>query len=214
MGDDVTAMEATLEAADTRRRRRPLFYVVCIGLMCLGAVVAAWAFTTASHSQKVLAVASTVHRGEVISQSDLTTVSISVDPSLQPVGAAAASDVVGKVAALDLSAGSIVTSQSVAASLVPARGQSVVGLSLSAAQMPAQTLYSGDSVTLVAVGNDGANGFSQDNATIDGSVVGVSADPESGSTVVNVAVPSSLAAGLAAKAAVGHVALVLDSREQ
>jgi hypothetical protein len=221
----VTAVaEATLEQADGRRRRKPLFYVICIGLMCLGAVVSAFAFTRASHSQQVVAVATTIHTGQTIARGDLKLVDVNSDSELQTVPASLESAVVGQVAQLDMAAGSIVTPDSFGKGSIPAKGQAVVGLSLTPAQMPASSSISvGDQVSLVAVGDDSSATFAQNTATIDGTVVGVSApnasgsaggDPQTGNSVVDVSVPASTAPGLAAKAANGKVALVLDSRKQ
>lgn len=217
------AAEATLAQAEGRRRRRPLFYVVCIGLMCLGAVVSAYAFTRASHSQQVLAVATTIHAGQTITANDLELVEVNSDTELQTVPAAQESSVVGQVAQLDMAAGSVVTPDSFGKGSIPAQGQAVVGLSLTPAQMPASSISVGDKVSLVAVGDDNSATFATDTATIEGTVVGLSApnaagsaggDPQTGNSVVDVSVPSGAAAGLAAKAANGKVALVLDSREQ
>jgi hypothetical protein len=217
------AVESTLVQADGRRRRRPLFYVICIGLMCLGAVVSAFAFTRASHSQQVVAVVKTIHAGETISSGDLKLVDMNSDADLQTVPAAEESTVIGQVAQLDMAAGSVVTPHSFGKVSVPAKGQAVVGLSLTPAQMPASSIRVGDKVSLVAVGDDNSATFATDTATIEGTVVGVSApnasgssggDPQTGNNVVDVSVPTSTAPGLAAKAANGKVALVLDSREQ
>ena len=217
------AAETTLAQANGRRRRKLLFYVICIGLMCLGAIISAFAFARASHSQQVLAVASTIHAGQTITTNDLKLVDMNSDTELQTIPAAQESTVVGQVAQLDMAAGSIVTPDSFGNVSIPAKGQAVVGLSLTPAQMPASSLSVGDKVSLVAVGDDTSATFANDTATIDGTVVGVSApsssgsgggDPQNGNSVVDVSVPSSTAPGLAAKAANGKVALVLDSREQ
>ena len=77
--------EATLAQADGRRRRKPVFYVICIGLMCLGAVVSAFAFTRASHSQQVVAVATTIHAGQTITAGDLKLVEVNSDTELLTV---------------------------------------------------------------------------------------------------------------------------------
>lgn len=215
--------EATLEQADGRRRRQPLFYVICVGLMCLGAVVSAYAFTRASHSHQVVAVADTIHAGQTITGADLKPVNISSDSELQTIPASQQSTVVGQVALLDMAAGSIVTPESYGESVIPAKGQAVVGLSLTPAQMPAGSINVGDQVSLVAVGDDGSGTFSDSAEVIEGTVVGLSVpradgtsggDPQTGNSVIDVSVPTNTAPGLAAKAAGGKVALVLNSREQ
>ena len=217
------AAEATLGQAQGRRRRKPLFYVICIGLMCLGAVVSAFAFTRASHSQQVVAVVTTIHAGQTVTAGDLKLVDLNSDTELQTVPAAQESAIVGQVAQLDMAAGSVVTPDSFGKVSIPGKGQAVVGLSLTPAQMPASSISVGDEVSLVAVGDDSSATFATDTATIEGTAVGVSApnasgtsggDAQTGNSVVDVSVPSSAAPGLAAKAANGKVALVLDSREQ
>lgn len=220
----MTAAEATTleRAVGQRRRRKPLFYVVCIAVVCLGAAVSAFAFTRVSHSVQVVAVASTIRAGQTITEDDLRLVNVGSDTDLHTIPAAQEHTVVGQVARLDMAAGSIVTPGSFGKSSIPAKGESVVGLSLTPAQMPASSLSVGDQVSLVAV-SDASTGFAQDASTIDGTVVGVSAarvdgsgggDPQTGNTVVDVSVPANTAAGLAAQAANGKVALVLNSREQ
>lgn len=215
--------EATLEQADGRRRRKPLFYVICIGLMCLGAVVSAWAFTRANDSQQVVAVATTIHAGQTITDGDLKPVNVSGDSDLETIPASEQSSIVGQVAQLDMAAGSIVTPDSFGETSIPAKGEAVVGLSLTPAQMPAISISVGDQVSLVAVGEDTAGTFADSTDTIEGIVVGVSVpradgtsggDPQTGNSVIDVSVPANTAPGLAAKAANGKVALVLNSQEQ
>lgn len=217
------AAEATLEQAAGRRRRRPLFYVICIGLICLGAAVAAFAFTQASNSHQVVAVANTIRAGQTIAEGDLKVINVSSDSDLETIPAEEQADVVGKVAQLDMAAGSIVTPESYGETSIPAKGEAVVGLSLTPAQMPSSSVSVGDQVSLVAVSDDSTGTFAETADTIEGTVVGVSApsvdgasggDPQTGNSVVDVSVPAGSAPGLAAKAANGKVALVLDSREQ
>ncbi|WP_245934251.1 SAF domain-containing protein [Branchiibius hedensis] len=49
------------------------------------------------------------------------TVRVGVDPALKPLPASELNDVVGKRAAMDLTAGGLVTSEDVTSSVVPAR---------------------------------------------------------------------------------------------
>ena len=66
------------------------------------------------------------------------------------------------------------------------------------------------------VATPGAGGEVVDGppVTIPATVVGQHPDPDTGATVVSVQVPESRAAELAARAATGNVAIVLDSRER
>src|ERR1035438_9604534 len=84
-----------------RLRRRPALVAASVAAICLGALLAVWAYTGASTSQDVLAVRTTVHRGELITRDDLMTAQVGVDPALKPLPASAADTVVGKRAAMD-----------------------------------------------------------------------------------------------------------------
>ena len=198
-----------------RLRRRPALVAASVAAICLGALLAVWAYTGASTSQDVLAVRTTVHRGELITRADLMTVRISVDPALKPLPASAAESVVGKRAAMDLAAGGLVTAEDVTSAVVPAKGMSVVGVSLPPALMPAAQLQAGDQVRIVATpGAQGDVATGTAPISIEATVVGVRGTGDAGQIVVDVSVPHDQGAELAARAATGKVALVLDSRER
>jgi hypothetical protein len=92
---------------------------------------------------------------------------------------------------------------------------SVVGVSLPPALMPAVALQSGDQVRIVATpGQQGDVAAGATPQSITATVVGVRSAGGSGQSVVDVSVPFEQAAELAARAATGKVALVLDSRER
>ena len=186
-----------------------------VALVCLGALVSAYAYLSSSETEKVLTVRETVNRGEVIEAEDLVTVQVGLDPALTPLGASELEDIVGQRAAVDISAGSLVTAESVTDSVVPAEGESIVGVSLTAAMMPAEPIYVGDAVRIVSTpGDQGEVREGTEPTTVEATVVGVRQVPETGETVVDVAVPEDQAADLAARAATRKVALVLDSRER
>ncbi|HEY5178278.1 MAG TPA: SAF domain-containing protein [Dermatophilaceae bacterium] len=198
-----------------RLRRRPALVAASVAAICLGALLAVWAYTGASTSQDVLAVRATVHRGELITRDDLMTAQIGVDPALKPLPASAADTVVGKRAAMDLAAGGLVTAEDVTSAVVPAKGMSLVGVSLPPALMPAAQLQSGDQVRIVATpGAQGDVATGTSPTSIGATVVGVRGVGDSGQIVVDVSVPYDQAAELAARAATGKIALVLDSRER
>ena len=198
-----------------RLRRRPALVAASVAAICLGALLAVWAYTGASASQDVLAVRTTVHRGELITRDDLMTAQIGVDPALKPLPASAAETVVGKRAAMDLAAGGLVTAEDVTSAVIPAKGMSLVGVSLPPALMPAAQLQSGDQVRIVATpGAQGDVATGTSPTSIAATVVGVRGPGDNGQIVVDVSVPYDQAAELAARAATGKIALVLDSRER
>ena len=195
-------------------RRRPALVAGAVAAICLGALLAAWAWTSTTNTQEVLVARSTIERGSLITEDDLARVRISADPALSPVAASAFDDLVGKRAALDIAAGGLITAGATTAETVPGNGASIVGVALSAAQSPGMALQAGDRVRLVVTPPPGGEQSPGPPAFNDAEVVGVSYDSESGVFVVDVLVPHADATVLAARAATGNVALILDSRER
>jgi hypothetical protein len=192
-------------------RRRPALVAGGVAAICLGVLLAVWAWTSTTHTEEVLAARTTIHRGDVISASNIERVRISSDAALNPLPASAYDSVIGKRAALDVAAGGLLTPDSTAAQALPPKGESVVGISLTPAQLPALALQSGDHVRIVLTpGQNGAApaGTPQFSTA---EVVDTRTDESTGNTVVDVLVPYADATLLAARAATGDVALVLDS---
>jgi hypothetical protein len=206
-----TAPGATSFTPPPRLRRRPAVVVGGVAAICLGALIAAWAWTATTHTESVLAARATIHRGEVITAADLARVHINGDPGLSPLAASAYDSVVGKRAALDVAACGLLTAAVTASQPLPADGQSIVGISLTPAQTPAVPLQGGNQVRIVVTpgqnGDPSAGAPQFTNAT----VIDTHVDEASGNTVVDVQVPYADAGVLAARAATGNVALVLDS---
>jgi hypothetical protein len=208
-----TVLESAI-APPPKLRRRPVLIVASVAAVCLGALLGVWAYTSVTSAQEVLAVRTTVPRGALISREDLVTVRIGVDPALNPIPAAQQDSVVGQRAALDLPAGGLVTHGSIAATVVPAQDMSVVGVAVPAALLPGEPLRSGDQVRVVATPGQQGEVTDGDQRSITATVVGVYPDADNGQTVVSVQLPYDQAAELAARAATGKVAVVLDSRER
>ncbi|MDF1605874.1 SAF domain-containing protein [Nocardioides sp. YIM 152315] len=194
-------------------RRRPAMVVAAVIVTALGCLLGAWAWSATTDTREVLAARDTIHRGEVIEAGDIERVRISGDPALSPLSASAYDDVVGSRAALDIAAGGLLTSEATAAEPIPAEGQSVVGISLTPAQVPGMPLYGGDRVRIVVTPGQSGNAPAGSPQFTVGEVVDTSMDETTGNTVVNVLVPYADAGVLAARAASGNVALVLDSAQ-
>jgi len=200
--------------ARIKQRRRPLLFALMAALVAAGALLAAYAYTSVNDTEEVLVVAHDVARGEVIKAGDLQVVRVSVDPALTPVSGSQKTTIEGTRAAVDVWAGTLLTEQAVTDTLVPTEGESLVGISLTPAQMPSEPLYAGDTVRIVTTPGDQGEVTGQTPVTIEATVVGVSRVEETGETVVDVSVPHERSADLAARAATGKVALVLDARER
>ena len=135
-------------------RRRPALVVAAVVVTALGCLLGAWAWSATTDTQEVLAARDTIHRGDVIEAEDIQRIRISGDPALSPLPASAYDDVVGQRAALDIAAGGLLTSESTADEPLPPQGQSIVGISLTPAQVPAMPLYGGDKVRIIVTPGD------------------------------------------------------------
>jgi hypothetical protein len=207
-----TAGPAATFTPPPKLRRRPALLAGGVAAVCLGALIAVWAWTSTTHTEQVLAARATIHRGQIITADDIERVRISSDHTLTPLPASAHDSVIGKRAALDIAAGSLLTSQAANGEALPPRGKSVVGISLTAAQAPAVPLQGGDQVRIVLTpGQDGSAPTGAPQFTT-AQVVDTQVDDSTGNTVVDVLVPYADAGVLASRAATGNIALVLDAQ--
>jgi hypothetical protein len=194
-------------------RRRPALLAAALVAICLGALVAAWAWSATTNTQEVLVARHAIERGSVIEADDLARVRVSADPALKPVPASQFDQVVGQRAAYDVAAGGMLTPDSFTGAVVPSDNNSIVGVALTPAQAPGLDLATGDHVRVIvtpAQGEQLPTGVPQSS---EATVAGVRVSDE-GRLIVDLLVPHADAAVLAARAATGNVALVLDSRER
>ena len=89
-----------------------------------------------------------------------------------------------------------------------------MGISLAPAQMPSEPLYGGDVVRIVTTPGDQGEITDEDPVTIEAIVVGVNRVAGDRRNRRRRLGPEADAADLAARAATGRVALVLDARER
>lgn len=205
---------ATVAAPPPKLRRRPALVAAAIVAICLGALLAGWAWTATTSTQEVLVARHTIERGAVIEADDIVRVQLSADPALQPIAASQLDQVVGQRAALDIAEGGMLTPGSFTSDVVPGDEQSVVGLALTPAQAPGLDLQYGDKVRVVATPAQGEDPPAGAPLTNEATVVGVHVSTETGQTVVDLLVPKADAAVLATRIATGSIALILDSRER
>ena len=193
-------------------RRRLMLIAVSAALVIVGGLTSAWAYSTSTTTQQVVAVRTDVPQGEVITRDDLQVVRISLDPALSSVPAGRLDALVGQHAASALTAGSLISDRAVTPTEVPAPGTSVVGLALGPGQLPAGPIAVGDNVRIVST--PGKQGDVDPSAlrSFRGKAVVIRAADASGQTEVSVEVPANQAAELAARSATGNVALLLDAR--
>ena len=195
-----------------RTRRRPGVLAAGVALVAVGALGAAYLAQVVGQTVPVVAVARDVAAGEVIERADLTIADVSSDPALSPIAGSELPGLVGQRAAVALTAGSLLTEAAVTDQVLPSAGQSLVGVALTAAQLPAEPLRAGDHVRIIDTPVSQGEPPATTPDSIAGQVVSVSGPDQAGLIVVNVTLPSGRAADLAARVATGRIALVLDSR--
>ncbi|HZD68788.1 MAG TPA: SAF domain-containing protein [Actinomycetes bacterium] len=138
-----------------RRERKPALILAGLVLALVCGTVTAAVYLRVGGRVAVLAVARDVPVGHTVSARDLTEARISYDRSLHAIPARSRDQVTGRVAAVDLKAGSLVTPEELTTSTVPGPGQAVVGVALKAGQLPADPPRPGDPVTVVLVPSAG-----------------------------------------------------------
>jgi len=213
------ALPAATAPTPPKARRRWGLFAAMVLVVALGALGNVWLLASTTTAQEVVAARTTIERGSVVTREDLMTVRVELDPSLHTVLGVDLNGLVGQRAALDVAAGSLVTSESVTGTTVPPDGYSLVGIGVAQARMPGVPLVAGDEVRVVATPQlaTGASASSTPvslAAVVVGTQSGTDTTGTGAQTIVTVQVPSADAASLAALAATGNVAVVLDSRER
>jgi hypothetical protein len=201
------------------RRRRWGLFALGVVLVALCAVVAYLLVVTAGVTRPYLAVAHDVPYGTTISAGDLTVVNVNPAAGLSPIPASDRDKVLGKHAAADLFAGTLLTRAQLADKAIPAPGQQLVGVELKPGQLPARALRPGDAVILVVVPPTGLAGVPDTQsggtarpATIPATVAGAAPPQTNGNVRVDVAVSQSDGPTVASMAAAGRLVIVLTTR--
>lgn len=205
-------MPVAPRAPAPRRRRRPALLGLGVAMVAVGALLAVWLAASTGSKVPVLAVARTVSVGEVITDADLTVARVAADPALRPIPAEQRAGIVGRYAATDLVAGALLTRDQVTDAVAPAAGLALVGVGVMPTQMPDQSLRPGDRLLIVSTPPVDGDVGTDPPATVEATVVRVGGLDDAGVRVVDVTVPAAQAADLAARAATGRVALVLQPR--
>lgn len=197
-----------------RPQRRPRMMALGAALVVVAGLGGVTLAQNLSDSYQVVAVGRDVPRGEAITAQDLISVEIpNGSTGLDTIPASQASSLVGKLATSDLHAGTTLSPDSVASTLGVQSGQALVGVALSPSKVPASTLESGDSVTLVQVADAGSASI-ENPETWDGTVVAVhTSSADSSVQIVDVQVAEDSAAQVASLASSDQIALILNSQD-
>lgn len=197
-------------ASPPKLRRKPALVAAAVVIIAVGALLAAYLTTVVGHTRPVVAVRNDITRGATISQADLVVVQITPDPALKTVPGNQLQSLIGKHASVDLPAGGLVTANAVTDAPIPAAGQSLVGVALTPAQLPAEPLLSGQKVRIINTPRQQDEPPKGQPGSVPATVVGTHPIGDQGQIVVDVTVPQAAAGRLAASIATGRVALVVD----
>jgi len=195
----------------TKSRRRPVLIALGVALALLGGIGTWWVTTNLTRTVSVMATGVDVARGETITAEDLTTIQLAGGQQVDAVPAADAAEVVGSTALVDLPAGTLITSANTGAAIAVTAGESIVGVSLTQAQMPGYPLAAGDQVRVVETPVTQGDAPTETPRSFEATVFTTRFDAETAVWVIDLVVPQREAADIAARASTGRVALVLDS---
>lgn len=195
-------------------RRNPKWLALGVIAICLGGLLSYVIYAKVATESAVVALAATVYRGEVIEAADLTTVTLSGDPSVPTVAADQLDSLVGQRAAYDLIDGSLLAPTAVTTTALPAAERAVVGMKLAGGRAPADFLLPGAPIRLVALpAADAQAGVADPYAgkTFAARTVSATAGPDAGSLFVDADVPAAQAPTIALLAAQERLAVIRDA---
>lgn len=197
------------------RRRRPGVIALSLALIAAGGAGVAVLLLQVGHRTQVVTVVRDVQVGQVLTEQDLGTASISLDPAVKAVHADDVKAVVGKRAAVELKPGSLLTPSQVTKDSLVKAGEQLVPIGLKPEQVPATSLVPGQRVELVHVpaqGDTDTDKTSTAPETITGRVVKASkAAPGTGVVVVDVATSATDGPTVAAWVSASALRLVLTA---
>ena len=192
-----------------RGRRRPALLVAGLAMVALGALAAIWLVSASGHRVPVVMLARDVPYGTILTQADLTTTAVSVDPTVSTVPAADAASLVGQTATTNLTRGQLLSRGEVTVAGVLKIGEVLVPLPVPAGRMPAGGLRAGDRLLVVDAPPTGADPVAGAPSTFGAQVVRVGVPDVNGTIVIDVVAASAEGPALAMRAATGRFALVV-----
>jgi hypothetical protein len=208
-----------------RSRRNPRWIALGVIAVCLGALASFFLYSQLAESHQVVAVRHTISRGSSIGSDDLGAITVSDTGGVRTVPAAELTSLIGRVAAYDLVAGSLLPPDAVTDRFPPDHGRSVVGIRVDSGRAPTGFLTPGSPIRLVVLPADAAGGDaggSIDTAGGQSTEGGAAGTRTIGATVVgsqelddgvflNVELDSDQAVDAASYSALGRVAVIRES---
>ena len=212
VADSGTNVLDELAVKPVRSRRSAMWLAAGVVLILVGALAGVFIYNAASKSTQVFIAAADISRGDVITESSLTTLAITAGQSTTGFSPDKVDEIVGQVATTDLPSGSLITAGAIDDALTGADGQATVGLLLSPQQLPTQQLSAGDLVLLVPLVPQTASD-QVTPAPIPATVSIVRAPREDGKVRLDVFVSPQDAATIAMNAAADTLALYLAPKK-
>ncbi len=201
-----------MRAAAAPRQWKPRQVLLAVLVVALGGLVSMWAVSSYAHRDRVLVISQNVAVGHTITVDDLAGADLTLDPRVTAFTVEQQSEVIGKVALVDLAKGTLVNPSQVGQSQSLTAGQVLVPLQLKPGQLPAVGVAPGQRVLLVDTPVNTGQG-AQGGAAADPieATVAESGEPDVATavTVVDVRVPQAVGASLARMAASGNVTVVV-----
>jgi SAF domain len=221
------------------RVRRPMLAIASIAIVIASVVAFVGIYSKANRYSSVISIARPVLQGQRISASDLTESSIAASGNISSISVGQADEVIGKVAAVSLLPGSLLSLADVTNGPTVKAGDAVVGVALKDGQLPATGLIPGDQVMVIeteapgtpvtgasgpqstassatqssAVGSSGSNGASTGvlvpDATVHDVATPQAASSGSATLLVSLEISATVAAQVSVAAVAGQISLVL-----
>jgi hypothetical protein len=208
---------ATLSRPDTGSRPPPLRVgpgrwgrgrLALLGLVAVLTVLALTLLVSRAGARTpVLVMLTDVPYAATITDADVGTAWVAVDPGVATVPANQRDVVIGQTATTTLHRGQLLTPGATGTDVAPAAGQVLIGLPVPGGRMPAGGLEAGDSVLVVPAPS--TPGGEVAGEPVPASVVRVGEADLDGARVVDVTVPTGQGPALARAAASGSITLLL-----
>lgn len=195
----------------TKARRSPMLISLGVALALVGGLATAWVVGNAGQTVQVYTTSTNVQRGQAITADDITSVSLAAGQNVDAYPANKPEAVIGQIATVDLPKGSLVTPRTVGKTIGLEKGQSVVGVAVTVAQIPSTPLVAGDKVRVVETPVSQGEPPAAAPVSFQATVFTTHMDPTAEVQIVDLIVPETVAADIAARAATGRIAIVLDS---
>jgi hypothetical protein len=191
-------------------------------MVTLAVLVNVYLFQSAGHRVLAVRMVRDVPIGQQLTRADVGTARVSLDADVRTIPGRQLGEVVGRRAAVDLRAGTLLTASQLTTQLTPQRGQALVTVPLKPGQLPPQGLAPGSQVRVVST--PGAEGQDQGSGQLTGAsgkaTVGdvaatvdqVGGPDTDGSMTVSLLVADADSSLVAREASTGRIALVVTAR--